>query len=124
MVDGEVRQLIDTAHDRARSILSTHRDTLDVLAKALVEKETLEDSDLAEIFGPLDKGTGIATPDPEPTDIPVPIQPEPVGAPIGATVAEAQPAVEPAAAPAPEGVPAKRRWWQRAGVRAPRPTGT
>ena len=59
VVDAEVRHLIDAAHDRARAILSTHRDTLDVLAKALVEKETLEDSDLAEIFGPLDKGTGI-----------------------------------------------------------------
>jgi hypothetical protein len=124
IVDAEVRQLIDTAHDRAGTILSTHRDTLDVLAKALVEKETLEDSDLAEIFGPLDKGTGIATPDPEPTDIPAPVAPELVGAPVGAAVAEAQPVTSPAPAPAPEAVPAKRRWWKRLGVRAPRPSGT
>ena len=33
--------------------------------QALVEKETLEDADLAEIFGPLDKGAGIPVPDPE-----------------------------------------------------------
>jgi cell division protease FtsH len=120
LVDAEVRTLIDDAHDRARAILSTHRGTLDVLAKALVEKETLEDSDLAEIFGPLDKGTGIEVPDPEPIEIPVPVQPEL----LGATVAEAQPVVQPAAAPAPEVVPAKRRWWKRLGVRAPRPSGT
>ena len=99
VVDAEVRHLIDPAHDRARAILSTHRATLDVLAKALVEKETLEDSDLAEIFGPLDKGTGISVPEPEPTDVPVPVQPELVGAATGATVAEAQPVAEPATRP-------------------------
>jgi cell division protease FtsH len=123
LVDAEVRTLIDDAHDRARTILSTHRGTLDVLAKALVEKETLEDSDLAEIFGPLDKGTGIEVPEPEPepTEIPVPVVPELVGA----TVAEAQPVVQPVPEPLPEAtVPAKRRWWQRLGVRAPRPSGT
>ena len=40
----------------------------EVLAAKLVEKETLEDADLAEIFGPLDKGAGIRFPEPEPTD--------------------------------------------------------
>src|SRR6187402_2761523 len=99
VVDSEVRYLIDSAHDRARSILSTHRATLDVLAKALVEKETLEDSDLAEIFGPLDKGTGVPIPVPEPTDEPAPVDPELVGAGLGATVAEAQPVTERAASP-------------------------
>ena len=62
-----------------------------MLAEALVEKETLDDSDLAEIFGPLDKGTGIAVPEPEPTDVPVPVEPELVGA----AVAEAQPVAAP-----------------------------
>jgi cell division protease FtsH len=118
LVDSEIRSLIDSAHDRARSILSTHRSTLDVLARALVEKETLEDSDLAEIFGPLDKGTGIAEPVPEPTEVPAPVAPELVGA----AVAEAQPM--PDASSRAEPAPAKRRWWKRVGVRAPRPSGT
>jgi cell division protease FtsH len=120
VVDAEVRRLIDAAHDRARAILSTHRATLDVLATKLVEKETLEDADLAEIFGPLDKGTGIPAPEPMPTDEPAPIEPELVGA----AVAEAQPVSEPAPSPVVEPVVAKRRWWQRAGLRAPRPSGT
>ena len=115
-----MRGLIDTAHDRARAILSTHRATLDVLAKALVAKETLEDSDLAEIFGPLDKGTGIEVPEPEPIDVPVPIEPELVGA----AVAEAQPVAAPEGRAIVEPAPAKRRWWKRVGVRAPRPSGT
>ena len=77
-----------------------------------------------ENFGPLDKGAGISEPDREPTDIPIPVEPELVGAAAGATVAEAQPLVEPAAGPSAEAVPAKRRWWKRLGVRAPRPSGT
>jgi hypothetical protein len=43
---------------------------------------------------------------------------------VGATVAEAQPVVAPAGAAVVEPAPAKRRWWKRVGVRAPRPTGT
>ena len=91
-----------------------------MIAKALVEKETLEDSDLAEIFGPLDKGSGIEVPEPEPTEVPVTVESELVGA----TVAEAQPLTAPAAQPVVEPAVAKRRWWKRVGVRAPRPSGT
>jgi cell division protease FtsH len=124
IVDGEVRLLIDTAHDRARAILSAHRTTLDALAAALVEKETLDDTDLAEIFGPLDKGTGVDLPDPTPTEAPAPIDPELVGAASGAVVAQRVDARDPVS-PAPEPVPAARRWWRRRlGLRAPRPSGT
>ena len=122
VVDSEVRQLIETAHDRARSILAAHRDTLDVIAKALVEKETLEDSDLAEIFGPLDKGTGVPAGEPVVTDQPVPVQPDLRRVPVGAAVAEAQAVSERSSGSVIE--PAKRRWWKRVGVRAPRPSGT
>jgi cell division protease FtsH len=52
-IDAEVRLLIDDAHTRARDILTLHRDTLDTLAAALVEKETLEASELMEIIGSL-----------------------------------------------------------------------
>ena len=124
VVDSEVRSLIDTAHDRARTILGAHRSTLDHLASSLVEKETLEDADLAEIFGELDKGTGIDPTEPQPTDEPAPIGPELVGVASGAVVVEEAEAPAPAAAPAPPAVPARRRWWRRIGVRAPRPSGT
>ncbi len=52
-IDAEVRRLIDDSHDRARSILTLHRSTLDALAAALVEKETLDGEDLNAIIGPL-----------------------------------------------------------------------
>ena len=126
IVDSEIRALIDTAHDRARAILDTHRDTLAVLATTLVEKETLEDADLAQIFGPLDKGTGIDMPDPTPTEVPAPIDPELVGSGAGVTVAEraAAPAPAPEPAPVPEAAPARRWWQRRLGPSAPRPSGT
>jgi len=52
-IDTEVRRMIDDSHDRARSILTLHRETLDALAAALVEKETLVGEDLDAIIGPL-----------------------------------------------------------------------
>jgi cell division protease FtsH len=124
VVDSEVRQLIDVAHDRAKAIIETHRDTLDRLATQLIEKETLEDADLAEIFGPRDKGTGIDRPEPRPTDIPAPIEPELVGAGTHAVAAEPAPVAQTEPTPAPESVPARGWWRRRLGVRSPRPTGT
>src|SRR6202022_5034379 len=52
-IDAEVRRLIDDAHGQARDILTLHRDTLDTLAAALVEKETLDTPELMEIIGGL-----------------------------------------------------------------------
>ncbi|MDQ1394854.1 MAG: cell division protease FtsH, partial [Acidimicrobiaceae bacterium] len=52
-IDAEVRQLIDTAHTTAQTILTTHRVVLDQLAAALVEKETLDTPELMEIIGHL-----------------------------------------------------------------------
>jgi len=52
-IDSEVRRLINDAHDEARAILVSHRTTLDKIASALVEKETLEGEALDAILGPL-----------------------------------------------------------------------
>jgi len=41
-IDGEVRKIIDTEYERARLILTENRETLDILAKRLLEVETLE----------------------------------------------------------------------------------
>ena len=59
-VDAEIRLLIETAHEEARSILQTHRATLDKLAAALIEKETLDTPDLMKIIGDLPPWPGRA----------------------------------------------------------------
>ncbi|MFF7291413.1 ATP-dependent zinc metalloprotease FtsH [Microbacterium sp. NPDC008134] len=49
-VDAEVRALIEQAHDEAYSVISANRDILDRLALALLEEETLDHNQIAEIF--------------------------------------------------------------------------
>jgi cell division protease FtsH len=49
-IDAEVRKLISQAHREARDILETHRDALDRMAEVLIEKETIDAEEVAEIF--------------------------------------------------------------------------
>ncbi len=51
VIDDEVRDLIGVAHREAYEILNYHRDTLDALAAALLEHETLDEHQLCEILG-------------------------------------------------------------------------
>jgi cell division protease FtsH len=57
-IDGEVNMLIEQAHDEAHAILIAHRATLDALAAALVEHETVDDAQLAELFKDMEKWEG------------------------------------------------------------------
>ena len=45
-------RLIDESYDRAVALLQTHSEGFKKLAKALIEKETLNDEQIAEILGP------------------------------------------------------------------------
>ncbi|AWB87282.1 ATP-dependent zinc metalloprotease FtsH [Mycetocola zhujimingii] len=54
-VDSEVRALIEQAHDEAWQVLNDNRDILDRLAAELLEKETLDHNQLAEIFKDIKK---------------------------------------------------------------------
>jgi cell division protease FtsH len=49
-IDSEVRRLIDEAHDEALDILQTERQTLDRIAAALIEHETIEKDDLMRLL--------------------------------------------------------------------------
>ncbi|MEV1082094.1 ATP-dependent zinc metalloprotease FtsH [Streptomyces sp. NBC_00457] len=55
LVDEEVKKLIETAHNEAWEILVENRDVLDNLVLALLEKETLNKEQIAEIFAPIVK---------------------------------------------------------------------
>jgi cell division protease FtsH len=50
VVDEEVKRLIEAAHDEAWEILVENRDILDELVLELLEKETLDKAQVAEIF--------------------------------------------------------------------------
>lgn len=54
-VDTQVRALIEQAHNEAYQVINDNRDVLDKLALALLEKETLDHIELAEIFTDIKK---------------------------------------------------------------------
>ncbi|MDH4308582.1 MAG: ATP-dependent zinc metalloprotease FtsH, partial [Acidimicrobiia bacterium] len=49
-IDEEVRALINAAHEEAREILNTHVDALHRLADELMDRETLDRDEVAEVF--------------------------------------------------------------------------
>ena len=50
-IDQEIHKILDRCMDETRTILTEHRNQLDRLTEALVEKETLDDKDIREMFG-------------------------------------------------------------------------
>ena len=52
-LDSEVRRIVDEQFEVARSLIVAHRPVLDVLAEQLMERETLQGSDLEEVLRPV-----------------------------------------------------------------------
>jgi cell division protease FtsH len=85
-IDTEVNE---QAHDEAHAILIAHRATLDALADALIERETVDDTELAVLFKDMEKWEGPPSAAPAPAPPPPPPEamiPVPVAEPIPAQV--------------------------------------
>lgn len=54
-VDAQVRALIEQAHNEAYQVINANRDILDRLALLLLEKETLDHLELADLFSDVEK---------------------------------------------------------------------
>lgn len=50
LIDEEIHDLLTNAHSEAQKVINENRHILDNLAKELIEKETLEEAQIAEIF--------------------------------------------------------------------------
>jgi hypothetical protein len=50
-IDAEVERIIRECHERARRLLAEHRGELDALARALLERETLDESEILAVTG-------------------------------------------------------------------------
>ncbi|MEZ5102515.1 MAG: ATP-dependent zinc metalloprotease FtsH [Thermoleophilia bacterium] len=70
LVDEEVRRIVDECYDRAVELLTEHRDRLEALARALLERETLDEADAYAAAG---------IPRHADPDAPPPIEPAPAG---------------------------------------------
>jgi cell division protease FtsH len=51
LIDHEVRNIVESAMNRALDVLHQKREVLERGARKLLEKETLDDRDLAELIG-------------------------------------------------------------------------
>jgi cell division protease FtsH len=49
-IDQEIRQLIDTAHQRALDILTRHADKLQAISELLIQQETIEGEEMEALF--------------------------------------------------------------------------
>jgi cell division protease FtsH len=50
-IDQEVKKIIDLAYDRTKRLLTEHREYLEIIARELLEKEILFQSDLERLIG-------------------------------------------------------------------------
>ncbi len=50
-IDAEVKSLIDSAYEKAKHLLAENRDKLEMLAAALIEKESMDGRDVAKLLG-------------------------------------------------------------------------
>jgi cell division protease FtsH len=89
-IDGEIKRIIDEAYKTARDIIFGNRDKLELIAKSLLEYETLEGAQVDEIIR-----TGHFTPPPKP---PAHIEPQ-MGAPAGTPLPEIPPKPTPPTLP-------------------------
>jgi cell division protease FtsH len=79
-IDAEIKRIIDEGFNTAKNIIETHRDKLELIAKALLEYETLEGSQVEEIVK-----TGTFTPPPKPPANAGPMMGAPAGTPLPET---------------------------------------
>ncbi len=50
-IDGEVKKLVDAAYQRARSLITQHRDKMDIIANRLIEKEVIDIEEARTLLG-------------------------------------------------------------------------
>ena len=84
-IDEEVKKLVSNAYATAQKLISENRDKLELLAKTLLEKESMDGRDVSTLLG-----LKLPEPEPEPASAPA-------TAPASAPVAE--PAAEPSTSP-------------------------
>jgi cell division protease FtsH len=73
-IDEETKKFLAVAHQEAFDILEENRDVLDALVLALLDRETLDKAEVAEIFEPLrlrpERPAWTGSPDRNPSEIP------------------------------------------------------
>jgi ATP-dependent metalloprotease len=103
LVESEVQRTVNEAYERARKLLTDHRKELDLLAKALVDYETLNKEEVEQVIrgqalpnriivpkGPMTVPASVKAPSPGDTLPPVPNSEPPSPPPAPPAVAPSQ----------------------------------
>jgi len=94
-IDAEVKRIIDSSYKTAKDIIVGNADKLELIAKSLLEYETLDGAQVEEIVR-----TGKFTPPPPPPDV-TPPQGAPAGTPLPEVTKPAPPKLPGLGSPAP-----------------------
>jgi cell division protease FtsH len=92
-IDEEIRDLVESCYERAKAILSQHRDNLDRLVEVLLERESLDQAEVASLvkYGRL--------PDPDADPASEPPRTEQVPSPVAAKDSPRRPSIVPPVLP-------------------------
>jgi ATP-dependent metalloprotease len=100
-IDQEVKNLLSASYARAKALLETHRKELDLIAKGLLQYESLAGGELVDLMNGKPLGAGVRSQKPSRA---TQVLPTPKGTPVVAsTVSPAAPAPAAASAPSPAG---------------------
>jgi cell division protease FtsH len=100
-IDAEIKRIIDAGYNTAKGIIETHRDKLEIIANALLEFETLDGVQVAEIVN-----SGTFTPPPKPPENLKPMMGAPAGTPLPENPPKSTPPILPGGLGSPTPAPA------------------
>ena len=71
-IDDEIRRIVESAHQRARDILSEHRDSLERISEILLKRETIEREQFEALIAGQSEQDVFGAEAPPPPELPVP----------------------------------------------------
>ncbi len=78
-IDDEIRRIVEAAHQRAKDLLTEHRESLETISKVLVKRETIEKEQFEALLGGKTEEDVFGAEETEPPAPPSPPTPERVG---------------------------------------------
>ena len=76
-IDDEIRRIVEAAHQRAKDLLTEHRDSLGVISEILVKRETIEKEEFEGLLAGATEEEVFGTEAPPPGAPPIPGEPAP-----------------------------------------------
>jgi cell division protease FtsH len=76
-IDDEIRRIVESAHQRARAILTEHKESLERISEILVKRETIEKDEFAALLAGQTEEEVFGSEEPPPPEPPAALEPSP-----------------------------------------------